>query len=619
MEDNQNYARSKFQVSFETKELAKITITAEKSGILRMCDNKLLISDTRVEEGESFIQIFNNSQKPFVIQENEPLVKITEIKTMQIMVNNQQEIIEGVKINLKNKDSIQKILKEYYIIMSNSKFNNCKIKHSIELQENKQNPIFTRNFPTNPIKMEIIQKEVDNLLKEDVIQKSKSPLNSPLVLVKKPNGKYRLCIAFNRINEVTIKEVTPPPRIEETLDYLNGSTIFSSIDLKAGFHQIALDKESQKYTAFTTKNARYEYKKMPFGLCNAPSTFQNMMNFLCASEIGNFVSVYMDDIIIYSKNEEIHIEHLKRVFEILGKNGLEINPEKTTLGSKSISYLGFFIKDGIITPDPDRLLKIENYKLVKNAKGVQRFLGFINYYRKFIKNISEKTKTLYLMATEKISFNQNEANSNINMLIEELYKSEALTLPNFKLQFIVECDASDMGIGCVLLQNVNGNELTIKYGSRMLTEAERKYSTTEKEFLSIVYATKYFKEYLYNNFIIRTDHKPLLCLKSLKDSHNRIARWLIHLDGLDFNIQYKKGTLNSAADFLSRIELNILKIDNNELDIIEKAHVLLGHSGIEAITIYLAKTNSIDHLNDKVRKYILKCPECIKNSKSKKN
>ncbi|CAN6473212.1 unnamed protein product [Victoria cruziana] len=350
------------------------------------------------------------------------------------------------------------------------------------------------------------------MLDTGVIRPSGSPFSSPVLLVKKKDGTWRFCVDYRALNEATVKDKHPIPVIDELLDELTGATYFSKIDLRAGYHQIRMEEEDIPKTAFRTHDGHYEFLVMPFGLTNAPATFQRCMNDLFREHLRDFVLVFFDDILVYSRDLCQHEQHLRRVLQILRDNQLYAKRSKCSFGQSSVGYLGHIVTReggyGSIAAPLTRLLK----------KG-----GF------------EWTDTA-LRAFERLK--------------AAMLSAPVLALPDFSQTFVVETDASDMGVGAVLSQGGH----PIAFMSKALTHRARPLSTYEKELLAIVLAVEKWRPYLLGRrFVVRTDHSSLRYMLSQRVSTPTQQRWLAKLLGYDFVIEYKKGTENSAADSLSRL------------------------------------------------------------------
>ena len=395
------------------------------------------------------------------------------------------------------------------------------------------------------------------MLKNKVIRPSTSPWSSPIIMVRKKDGSWRFCIDFRKLNSVTHKDAYPLPRIDETLESLAGSTIFSTLDLASGYWQVELEESDKEKTAFSTTEGHFEFNVMPFGLTNAPSSFQRLMACVLSGLTSEQCLIYIDDIIIFSATFSEHLVRLRRVFQRIQDAGLKLKASKCRFVQPKVCYLGNIMSADGVEPDPAKIQAVINYPVPTNVKELRQFLGLANYYRRFIQDYSRIASALFKLTQKTVhqSFNWTEQGT---VAFEELKKKlttpPILTFPRFDREFLLATDASDSAIGAVLSQvHDNGTEKVIAYWSRQLSKAERNYSTIEREALAIVKAVKEFYPYLYGHeFVLQTDHQPLVHLNNLRDVGGRIARWSMFLQQFSFTVKHKAGRLNGNADGLSR-------------------------------------------------------------------
>ena len=361
-----------------------------------------------------------------------------------------------------------------------------------------------------------------------------------------------MCIDYRQLNDITIKNRYALPNIMELFDRLKGATIFSVIDLRSGYHQIRIAEEDIPKTAFRTRYGHYEWKVMPFGLTNAPATFQGLMNDIFRPLLDEFVVVYIDDILIYSKTKEEHLQHLRQVLEILRKHQLYAKLSKCNFLQREVAYLGHRINEHGILVDPTKIEAIKKWEKPTTIKEIQSFLGLAGYYRRFIKNYAGIVACLHdltVTGTNVIQEWNDNHDTAFETLKEKLTTAPVLRSPDQNLQFVVTTDASDYAIGAVLSQE----DQPIAYRSRKISSAERNYLVYEKELLAIIDATQAWRHYLIGNkFLIYTDHESLKYLNKQPTLSTRQARWMDHLNNYHFEIIYKPGKLNVVADALSR-------------------------------------------------------------------
>lgn len=315
-----------------------------------------------------------------------------------------------------------------------------------------QPPIKCPNYKLNQKKQDFVRDEVLELTKRGIIEESTSVWNSPLVIVNKQDGGLRLCVDYRRINEVTVKEVCPPPNIDESIEVLAEARLFSTLDLERGYHQIPMDTASKKLTAFTTSLCKFQFRTMPFGLTNAPSTFQSFMYTIFRELIGKGVIVYLDDILIYSKDRSAHLELLKQVLDILSHHNLVINEKKCHFMTGKVNFLRYCVANGKATFDSKFTEKLLLNTPISNRKSLQSTLGLLNYFRKFVRDYSRKVRPLFeALKLDRYPLSSAELKI-VSDMKQEFPKFEALALPTATGGFIIECDASDLAIGAVLLQ-----------------------------------------------------------------------------------------------------------------------------------------------------------------------
>ena len=399
-----------------------------------------------------------------------------------------------------------------------------------------------------------VNKQLDMMLENDIIQPSASPWASGIVLVKKKDGTKRFCIDYRRVNDVTVKDAYPLPRIDESLDQLAGSKWFSCLDLSAGYWQVEIEPGDKQKTAFTTRRGLFEYNVMPFGLCNAPATFERLMETVLSGLHWQICLIYLDDIIIFGKTFKEMITNLDTVLQRFEKAGLKLRPSKCQLFQKEVSFLGHVINEDGVNTDPKKIECIANWPIPSCVKEVRSFLGLCSYYRRFIAEYSHIAKPLTRLTEKNYKFNwTHECSEAFEKLKQQLTTAPVLAHPDFKKPFILDTDASDLAIGSVLSQKIDGKERVVAYASRTLSKAERKYCVTRKELLALVYFVKYFRHYLYGReFIVRTDHGSLRWLMNFKNPEGQVARWLEVLSTYIFTVEHRPGRLHGNADSLSR-------------------------------------------------------------------
>lgn len=398
------------------------------------------------------------------------------------------------------------------------------------------------------------EKEIKSMLERGVIQPSTSPWSSCVCLVRKKDGTPRFCIDYRLINAITVKDSYPLPRISDCLDSLAGATCFSTMDLLAGYWQIRVKESDRPKTAFVTKSGLYEFLLMPFGLVNAPSTFERCMETVLRGLQWTTCLIYLDDVIVFSDSVKDMTSRLSIVLKRLMAAGLKLKPSKCKFYQKKVEFLGHVVsKDGIAT-NPEKISAVVSWPAPTSVTEVRSFLGLCSYYRKFIRNFARVSAPLTNLTKKDVPFKWDQTAQNaMDVLKDCLVTAPILSYPDTTCSFILDCDASDTGIGAVLSQKSGEVESVISYGSKTLSKAERRYCVTRKELLAIVFFVKHFRHYLLGrHFLVRTDHQPLKWLFGLKEPTGQVARWIELLQSYDFLIEYRPGHKNGNADGLSR-------------------------------------------------------------------
>ena len=491
------------------------------------------------------------------------------------------------------------------------------ISHKISLTDN--TPVNIPSYRLSRAEHAFVQQQVAELIKSGRIVHSTSPYSAPVVIIRKKNGTLRLCIDYRRLNAKTIKDAYPLPQIDFILDQFSGSQFFSTMDLSNGYWQIPINEADRPKTAFSTSLGHFEWTVMPFGLCNAPATFQRMMNLSFSEFIGKFVFIYLDDIIIYSPSVESHTEHIHQILNRIDQVNLRLNPTKCLFFQDSVKFLGHVVSKNGISPDQSKIEAIYNIPTPNTIKELQSFLGLANYYRRFVKNYAHIAKPLHELTKSMHTFLWNTAHQvAFNSIKEKLATAPVRHHPDMNQPFILHTDASSVALGAVLAQSNGAIENVVNYNSRILNKHERNYSATELECLAVIWAIKINRPYLaLSTFTVYTDHKALEWLHNNKDLNGKLMRWSLLLQNYDFSIKYRPGKHN-IADVLSRIDLNptttkILLSDtvNTNLESqIQDAHISCGHGGLGPTLHILDPANTNPQLRKLACEVIRQCTTC---------
>ena len=453
------------------------------------------------------------------------------------------------------RSQLQELLNEHKAVCADEP-GICKTaEHDVELLPNTP-PIRQQYYRVGPEKLRLMKEEVAYLLRNGLAKPSSSPWASPCILVPKPNGKVRLCTDFRKVNSVTIKDSYPLPRIDDIIDAVGNAKFLTQIDLVKGYYQIPLTKRAKLISAFVTPFGLFEYTRLPFGMCNAPATFQRVVNEAIQGLEG--IYAYLDDILIVSDTWEEHLCRLRALLARLEEMGFTINLAKSSFCQAQVRYLGHIIGSGKILPKAENIDAIVNYPVPKDRKSLLRFLGMTSYYRKFCKNFSTIACPLTELTSTKRKFVWTETcQLAFEQLKNILCSKPVLSVPDLAKPFSIQVDACDSGVGAVLMQeNAETKELhPVSYYSYKLKPHQRSYATVEKELLGIIMTLQKYEVYFSTHLpvTIYTDHNPLTFLNRARLTNQRILRWSLYLQNFNIILHYLKGAENTLADALSRV------------------------------------------------------------------
>ena len=486
-----------------------------------------------------------------------PELKSNDILSWEECTNSQ--IINDVSMYLQHlspeqKTSLTELLLQYQDICSDIPQLCKSASHDILLLPDTK-PIRQQYYRVNQEKLKRMKEEVAYLVRNGLATRSSSPWASPCLLVPKPHGKVRLCTDYRKVNLVTVKDSYPLPRIDDILDSVGRAKFLTQIDLLKGYYQIPLSEHAKLISAFTTPFGLFQYERLPFGLCNAPATFQRAVNGILQDLEDTYA--YIDDIVVASDTWEEHLLRLQALFSRLRNAGFTINLAKSTFGKSKVKYLGHNIGCGEIVPKEENISAILDYPAPTNRKAIMRFLGMASYYRKFCKNFSAIATPLIELTSPKKKFSWTESCEKAFDELKGLLSSNpVLAAPDISRPFILQVDACETGVGAVLIQE---NPLTqqchpVSYYSHKLKANQKAYSTVEKELLAIVLALQKYEVYFSSNLPITifTDHNPLTFLDRARFTNQRLLRWSLMLQNFNLRVKYIKGSDNVIADALSR-------------------------------------------------------------------
>lgn len=427
------------------------------------------------------------------------------------------------------------------------------LKHDLKLLNNK--PIKQRAYRVNPTKRKIMKEEVEYLLANDFAKPSSSPWSSPCLLDVKSDGSNRFCTDFRRVNAVTVPDAYPLPLMDDCIDEIGSSTYVSKLDMLKGYWQVPLTPEASEISAFVTPDYFSQYTVMPFGMCNAPATFQRLIN-LVLGDIQN-CKAYLDDIVLYDTDWSSHVLTLRKVFKRLSDASLTLNLAKCDFGKGTIQYLGKQVGQGQVRPVDAKVAAVAAFPVPTSRREMRRFLGMAGYYRRFCKNFSTVVAPLTALTSPVKTFSwSTECQNAFDNVKAMLCCAPVLAAPNFMLPFKLEVDACATGAGAVLLQEDNqGLDHPVCYFSRKFDKHQLRYSTIEKETLALLLALQHFEVYVGGSMqpvVVYTDHNPLVFLSRMYNQNQRLMRWALIVQNYNLNILHKKGSENVLADALSR-------------------------------------------------------------------
>lgn len=425
-------------------------------------------------------------------------------------------------------------------------------------------PIKQRYYRVNPLVQEQIDKELDEMLRLGIVEPSSSPWSSPILLVKKKDGKFRFCVDYRKLNSVTVRDSYPLPQVSDILDKLRNAKYISSLDVKSAYWQVPVAESSRQYTAFTVPNrGLFQFRRMPFGLHNAPATWMRLLDSILGHDLQPNCFAYLDDVIVVTETFEQHLKVLDEVFRRLREANITVSLEKCQYCKPELIYLGYKIDKNGLHVDPSKVKAMLDIPIPTCVSEVRRVVGTFSWYRRFIPNFSSIISPLTSLLRKGSKFVWNEqCDAAFRKMKEFLVSAPILSCPDYSRPFVVQTDASGYGIGAVLSQPYPEGDKVICYLSRSLNRCEKNYSTTQKECLAVIWALEKLRPYLeLVQFTVVTDHYSLLWLQSLKDLNGRLARWAVRLQQFDFKLVHRPGKEHVVPDALSRAVPNIDALD----------------------------------------------------------
>lgn len=429
------------------------------------------------------------------------------------------------------------------------------VEHTIELEPG-ATPPFRQPYRMNSVELQELRRQLDKLIEQGYIQPSASPYGAPVLFVRKKDGTMRLCIDYRALNQRTVRNRYPLPRIDDLIDALRGSQVYSKLDLAQGYHQVRIAEADIHKTAFMTRYGQFEWVVMPFGLCNAPSTFQSLMHKVFAPLLDKSVVIYLDDILVFSKDMDEHLVHLREVLQRLRDSQLRAKRSKCLFGAPEVEYLGHIVSGAGVQVEATKVKAVQEWPQPADVSQLRSFLGLCSYYRRFIGGFSRTAVPLFRLTRKEERWHWDDAHEGaFNALKRALSEAPVLKIADPTRPFTIFTDSSDFAVGAVLSQEHDGQLHPVAYHSRKLNSAECNYPAHEREMLAIIDAVNQWEHYLTSVPIqIYTDHESLKYYHSMRSTpaSKRQARWVAALQPFNLTIDYIKGKANVVADALSR-------------------------------------------------------------------
>lgn len=516
-------------------------------------DRNQIIIDYKNKEIQVKEVIIKMNDRELYEENNEVISNKKNVHTIQHKIIDNISRYADIQCDMECKEDVINILKEHSGLINKERRIASKYEHKIKMKNLKE--FRTRNYPIPYKYRKQVKDELIEMERNGIIEKANTPYINPIIVVMKNSGEIRICLDARNINKVTIPQYEAPLNIDVIFGNITHAKFFTKIDLKHSFWLIPLAEECRNYTGFIVDGVVYRFRVVPFGLQSACSGLVRALHKLL-DKYEDFVLHYVDDILIYSKDPESHLNHIKIVIEELDNAGLKINIDKCEFYKEEIIYLGFKLTQDGIMMNPERIQVIQDYKRPTNLKTLRGFIGMINYFKRLIPDISGKIFPLLdlLKKGKKWMWNneKEEAFRNIKAAFCEELK---IYQPDYSKPFILHTDASENKLAGVLLQEKEGKEVPICFVSRITKPYERKYSVSEMELASIVFCVSKLRFYLLGNrFIVKTDHIALTRLMECRYMHNRLHRWMLLMQEYDFVIEFVPGKENIVADALTRDE-----------------------------------------------------------------
>jgi transposase InsO family protein len=417
--------------------------------------------------------------------------------------------------------------------------------HQIVLTDPNAQPVKRMPYRMSPLELRELRRQLDEQLAAGIIRPSSSPWSLPVLFVKKKDGSLRLCVDYRALNRLTKADATGLPRIEDNLDRLQGARTFAVIDMKSGYQQVPMSADSVELTAFGTRYGQFEYLSMPFGLRNAPATYQRMMNAVLGELVDSVCVVYLDDILVYARDDDELRGRVRMVFERLSRYGLVANAKKCRFGLEEVEYCGHLVSAAGVRPDPRKIQTVKEWPVPRNLTELQAFLGLCNYYRRFVAGYSRIALSLTRLTRKGVAFSMGEEETKAFIHLKQALASAPICIaPDWSATMHVWPDASAEAVGGVLTQDLGNGHQPIAYTSKKLSDAERKYPAHERETLAILHCLRQWRCYVHGQeTVVHTDHQPLTWMRGIKDPKPRVWAWLQEIEQYGASLTYHPGRM----------------------------------------------------------------------------
>ena len=562
----------------ETVLMSKAVFSGSQFGKTR--ENVELVSEPREMENGLYVgraliphrctdipmRVLNSSNRDIVLERDSTIAELEPVKILESPRTDEsrfsgngwaEKLVEEIDstVTAPERAELSEILSEYSDCFSKDEFDlgqTTLVKHRIDTGNSAPIRQALRRQPLTHLSE--IDRQLTEMLRQGIVEPSSSPWNSNVVIVAKKDGTLRFCVDYRGLNGVTRKDSYPLPRITDCLDALGSATYFSTFDLRSGYYQVGMDEADRDKTSFVTRRGTFRFTAMPFGLCNAPGTFQRVMDVAMAGLNYEICLVYLDDIVLFSRTVKEHLERLRLILDRLRRANMKLKPSKCHLLQRTVTFLGHVVSEEGIATDPAKVESVQSWPVPRSVTEVRSFLGLCSYYRRFVRDFAKIAAPLHALTGKNARFQwSGDCQAAFEVLKERLVSTPILAMPRDDGDYRLDTDASNFSIGGVLSQIQDGEERVIAYASRLLSAQEKNYCVTRRELLAVVFFTKYFRSYLLGHeFTIRTDHSALRWLKTTPEPIGQQARWLERLEEFTYHVEHRPGTKHGNADALSR-------------------------------------------------------------------